>query len=132
MTGKHGLLRYWLTTYGPNAVDTQKPHGMSMKPTSKCTGSGATSTAPLIRMGTWLIRALREKRDMQAAKSFFKQALATVGHAPERVTTDGHDAYPRVIREILDLLSAQTGRGQESQHGGSPSGTSARSISAPP
>ena len=24
-----------------------------------------------------------------------------VGHAPEKVTTDGHDAYPRAIREIL-------------------------------
>jgi transposase-like protein len=24
-----------------------------------------------------------------------------VGHAPERVTTDGHDAYPRAIRQTL-------------------------------
>jgi putative transposase len=24
-----------------------------------------------------------------------------VGHAPERVTTDGHDSYPRAIRETL-------------------------------
>lgn len=35
-----------------------------------------------------------EKRDMEAAKRFFKQAVDVVGHAPERVTTDGHHSYP--------------------------------------
>lgn len=38
---------------------------------------------------------------MQAAKSFFTQAKEVVGHAPKKVTTDGHDAYPRAIRTIL-------------------------------
>src|SRR5207247_3101257 len=41
------------------------------------------------------------KRNMDAAKRFFQQVLQTVGHAPERVTTDGHKSYPRAIREIL-------------------------------
>lgn len=44
---------------------------------------------------------LSEKRDMEAAQLFFKQALAVVGRAPERVTTDGHTSYPRAVREIL-------------------------------
>ena len=44
---------------------------------------------------------LSETRDMTAAKRFFAQALAVVGHAPEKVTTDRHDAYPRAIRETL-------------------------------
>ena len=44
---------------------------------------------------------LSEKRDMEAAKRFFKQAVDVVGYAPERVTTDGHDSYPRAIRETL-------------------------------
>jgi transposase-like protein len=44
---------------------------------------------------------LSEKRDMEAAQQFFKQALAVVDHAPERVTTDGHTSYPRAVREIL-------------------------------
>src|SRR5947208_13202670 len=35
------------------------------------------------------------------AKRFFKGALEVVGHKPERVTTDGHDAYPRAIRRTL-------------------------------
>jgi putative transposase len=38
---------------------------------------------------------------MEAAQRFFKQALAVVGHAPERVTTDWHTSYPRAVREIL-------------------------------
>jgi putative transposase len=42
---------------------------------------------------------LSTKRDMEAAKRFFKQAVDVVGHTPERVTTDGHDSYPRAIRE---------------------------------
>ena len=38
---------------------------------------------------------------MDGAQRFFRQAVATVGHRPDRVTTDGHDAYPRAIRETL-------------------------------
>src|SRR6266702_7388632 len=52
-------------------------------------------------MAIWLIPCSREKRNMDAAKRFFQQVLQTVGHAPERVTTDGHKSYPRAIREIL-------------------------------
>ena len=63
--------------------------------------NGATCIAPSIEMAIWLIRCGAEKRDMEAAKRFFKQAVAVVGHAPERVTTDGHDSYPRAIRETL-------------------------------
>ncbi|GHP00409.1 hypothetical protein KSF_104560 [Reticulibacter mediterranei] len=53
------------------------------------------------RDGNLVDSRLSEKRDMEAAKQFFSQAIATVGHAPERVTTDGHDSYPRAIRETL-------------------------------
>jgi len=44
---------------------------------------------------------LSQTRDMEAAKRFFQRARTVVGHAPEKVTTDGHDAYPRAIRETL-------------------------------
>ena len=44
---------------------------------------------------------LSKTRDMDAAKRFFARARTVVGHAPEKVTTDGHDAYPRAIRETL-------------------------------
>jgi transposase-like protein len=44
---------------------------------------------------------LSETRDMEAAKCFFGRARVVVGHRPEKVTTDGHGAYPRAIRETL-------------------------------
>jgi putative transposase len=44
---------------------------------------------------------LSEHRDMASAKTFFTQAKDVVGHKPEKVTTDGHDSYPRAIHRIL-------------------------------
>ena len=49
---------------------------------------------------------LSERRDMEARVPacgcrFFARSLEVVGHAPEKVTTDGHDAYPRAVRELL-------------------------------
>jgi hypothetical protein len=44
---------------------------------------------------------LSEKRDMGAAKQFFRQAVSVVGHAPEQVTTDGHASYPRAVCETM-------------------------------
>src|SRR6476661_4802105 len=39
------------------------------------------------------------------------QALDVAGRAPEQVTTDGHDAYPRAIRETLgDGVEHRTSR----------------------
>jgi len=56
--------------------------------------------------GNLIDSMLSERRDMEARVPacgcrFFARSLETVGHAPEKVTTDGHDAYPRAIREIL-------------------------------
>src|SRR6476619_4492526 len=48
---------------------------------------------------------LSEHRDMEAAGyppgAFFSGAKKAVGQRPTRVTTDGHDAYPRAIRRVL-------------------------------
>jgi putative transposase len=41
---------------------------------------------------------LSEHRDLAAAKAFFRSAKTVTGVTPDRVTTDGHDAYPRAIR----------------------------------
>jgi transposase-like protein len=38
---------------------------------------------------------------MDAAKRFFTAALEIAEQESERVTTDGHDSYPRAIRETL-------------------------------
>ena len=42
-----------------------------------------------------------EKRHMEAAKRFFKQAVEVCGHVPDQVMTDGHTSYPRAIRETM-------------------------------
>jgi putative transposase len=42
-----------------------------------------------------------EHRDMAAAQAFFRSAKAVTGMTPDRVTTDGHDSYPRAIRTTL-------------------------------
>ncbi len=53
------------------------------------------------REGNLVDALLSERRDMAAAQRFFAQALDLAGRAPKQVTTDGHDAYPRAIRETL-------------------------------
>ncbi len=53
------------------------------------------------RDGNPIDARLSATRDMDAAQHFFRQALALAGNAPEQVTTDGHTAYPRAIRETL-------------------------------
>ena len=42
-----------------------------------------------------------ERRNMAAARSFFRSARTVTGVTPDRVTTDGHDSYPRAIRTDL-------------------------------
>ena len=42
-----------------------------------------------------------EGRGMTAAKAFFRSAKRVTGITPDRVTTDGHDSYPRAIRSEL-------------------------------
>jgi len=52
-----------------------------------------------------------EHRDMAAAKAFFGSAKMVTGITPDRVTTDGHDSYPRAIRTTLgEGVKHRTGR----------------------
>ena len=53
------------------------------------------------REGNLVDTMLNTTRDLAAAKAFFKQAIATIGHKSKRVTTDKHAAYPRAIRRVL-------------------------------
>jgi putative transposase len=53
------------------------------------------------RSGALVDVMFSETRDMAAAKAFFRSAKAATGIIPERVTTDGHDSYPRAIRSEL-------------------------------
>ncbi len=53
------------------------------------------------RDGKLVDSMLSEHRDMASAKRCFTQAKEVVGHKPARVTTDGHDSYPRAICRML-------------------------------
>ena len=53
------------------------------------------------RDGKLVDSLLSESRDLEAARRSVRHARAVVGHAPDRVTADGHDAYPRAIRRTL-------------------------------
>jgi len=53
------------------------------------------------RSGALVDVMFSEHRDMAAARAFFRSAKAVTGIMPDRVTTDGHDSYPRAIRTEL-------------------------------
>src|SRR5947209_14801060 len=44
---------------------------------------------------------LSETRDMEAAKAFFTQAVATVGLTPQTITPDKHASFPTAIEDTL-------------------------------
>jgi putative transposase len=53
------------------------------------------------RNGDLVDARLSERRDLKAARAFFRSAKTVTGVTPARVTTDGHDSYPRAIRSEL-------------------------------
>ena len=53
------------------------------------------------RNGNLVDLLFSEHRDMAAAQAFFRSAKVVTGVTPDRVTTDGHDSYPRAIRTEL-------------------------------
>ena len=64
-----------------------------------------------------------EHRDRAAAQAFFHSAQAVTGVIPDRVTTDGHDSYPRAIRtelgkQVRHRTSRYKNNGLEQDHGG--------------
>jgi putative transposase len=44
---------------------------------------------------------LSNTRGLAAAEAFFRSAWTVTGVAPHRITTDGHEAYPRAIRHVF-------------------------------
>jgi transposase-like protein len=105
----HEAVREWEARFAPLVADK-----LRAKRTDQVGRSWHVDEMDIRVGGTWkyLYRAierdgnlvdsmLSEHRDMDAAKRFFRAALEVAEQTPEKVTTDGHDSYPRVIREIL-------------------------------
>jgi len=53
------------------------------------------------REGNLIDARLSDTRDLTAAEAFFRSAWTVGGVIPDRITTDGHDAYPRAIRNVF-------------------------------
>ncbi|HEX2172571.1 MAG TPA: IS6 family transposase [Dehalococcoidia bacterium] len=53
------------------------------------------------RHGNLVDVLLSERRDLKAARAFFRSAKTVTGMVPARVTTEGHDSYPAAIRSEL-------------------------------
>jgi putative transposase len=54
---------------------------------------------------------LSDTRDLAAAETFFRSAWTVTGVIPDRITTDGHDAYPSAIRTVFGgLVTHRTNR----------------------
>ena len=52
---------------------------------------------------------LRAKRDVAAAKAFFRRAFKSQGRLPQKITLDGYQASHRAAREILGEHQRGTG-----------------------
>ncbi len=105
----HEAVREWEGRFAPLLTDRlrAKRHGQAGASWSvdetyvKVNGAWCSRYRAIDRDGTLVDACLSETRDMTAAQRFWRQAVATVGRLPGRVTTDGHDADPRAIREAL-------------------------------
>ncbi len=108
-TFTHEALRDWETRFAPLIAQQlrNKRHGQAGKSWYvdetyiKVHGKWCYLYRAIDHDGNLVDSMLSEKRNMEAAKRFFKQAVAVVGHAPDQVTTDGHTSYPRAIRETI-------------------------------
>src|SRR6202035_101372 len=60
------------------------------------------------RAGALVDVMLSEHRDLAAARAFFRSAKAVTGVTPDRVTTDGHDAYPRTTGPLKHRFRLST------------------------
>jgi putative transposase len=89
----------------------------------KVTGKWCYLYRAIDREGNLVDSMLSETRDMAAAQSFFRGAVSAMGKIPRQVTSDGHDSYPRAIREVLGTkvehrCSAYLNRRIEQDHRG--------------
>ena len=71
------------------------------RPYNKVEGRWCYLYRAIDRSGALVDVMFSEHRDMAAAKAFFRSAKTVTGVIPDRVTTDGHDSYPRAIRTEL-------------------------------
>jgi transposase-like protein len=97
-TFTHETIRDWETRFAPLLTDQlwRKRHGQAGsswyvdETYIKVHGKWCYLYRAIDHDGNLLDSRLSERRDMEAARQFFRQAVTIVGHVPKQVTTDGH------------------------------------------
>jgi transposase-like protein len=75
--------------------------GVSMKPTSKSEVAGPNLYRAVDKEGKTVDFLLRAKRDVAAAKAFFRKAFRVQNGLPHKITLDGYQASHRAAKEAL-------------------------------
>jgi transposase-like protein len=105
----HEAVREWEERFAPMITDLLRKRRRHQAGPSwyvdetyiKVSGKWCYLYRAIDRDGNLIDCRLSQKRDRQAAKAFFRQALKSTGCKPQRVTTDGHLPYVRVIKDVM-------------------------------
>jgi putative transposase len=105
----HEAVREWESKLAPRLSDTlrKRRHGgvgqswYVDETYLKVQGQWCYLYRAIDRDGCLVDARLSDTRDPAAAKVCFRSAWTVTGVTPDRITTDGHDAYPRAIRNVF-------------------------------
>jgi len=105
----HEAVREWEAQLAPLLSETLRKHRRGRIGSSwyvdetflKVKGRSVYLYRAIDRDGNLVDVLLSEKRDKAAAEAFFRSARTFTGCVPERVTSDGHDAYPGAIKAVF-------------------------------
>ena len=105
----HEAVREWESQLAPLVSETLRKHRRGRIGPSwyvdetfmKVKGRLVYLYRAIDRDGNLVDVRLSEKRDKAAAEAFFRSARTVTGCVPERVTSDGHAAYPRAITAVF-------------------------------
>jgi putative transposase len=115
----HEAVREWEAQFAPRVSETLRKHRRGRIGPSwyvdetflKVKGRSVYLYRAIDRDGNLVDILLSEKRDKAAAEAFFRSACTVTGRVPERVTSDGHDAYPGAIKaELGEAVRHRTNR----------------------
>jgi len=109
MVFTHETVREWEAQFAPRLSETLRKHRRGRIGPSwyvdetflKVKRRTVYLYRAIDRDGNLVDVLLSEKRDKAAAEAFFRSARTVTDRVPERVTSDGHDAYPGAIKATL-------------------------------
>ena len=115
----HEAVRDWEAKLAPVLSETLRQHRRGRVGRSwyvdetylKVKGRGVYLYRAIDRDGNLVDVLLSERRDRAAAEAFFRCARTVTDQVPDRVTTDGHDAYPGALKaELGEDITHRTNR----------------------